>query len=69
MFIHFYLTYVGHFLNTSVFLVVFGAPFGSAPYAAVVVLRGGWVGYGPPDFWLDPCFHSSFVLNFTFKFV
>jgi len=37
---------------------------------AVAILRGAWVGHGPPSFLLRPPFSlPSFFLNFPFKLV
>ena len=36
---------------------------------AVAILRGVWVGHGPPVFFLAPVWLRSFFLNFPFKFV
>jgi len=30
----------------------------------VAVLRGSWVGHGPPDFWLAPCLAPQFGAGF-----
>jgi len=33
----------------------------------VAVLRGAWVGYGLPYFWLAPCFAPQFCAEFHVK--